>query len=182
MFMVSIAHLKNQLSSTRKIKRIIMLPLIFLLGVSLYPFINGYGCDFKFETNTERFHIVGECQDGILSYVTLFKPTNMISTRKNLFGVVGHKVITIKLARDIYASPSPHNTSDLKEIFLEHKFTSDVFRFYYWGITAKSEQAPSDRNHQRWFFIQKVNNNIIPSQIFYFDVDSSSRLAYIEPR
>ncbi|WCH23589.1 hypothetical protein [Aeromonas salmonicida] len=97
--------------------------------------------------------------------------------RQNLYGVVGRKVITVKLDRAIYASSSP-NLSQLSVVFDEYKLTSDVFRFYYWGRSSENEKS---KNHDRWFFLQKVNDDYIASQVFTIDVPSSAKLAFIVP-
>lgn len=176
MFTASIAQLRSRLKCPGAIiKRVLLYSIIIISSFVLYPFINGFGCDFSFTAENERFKINGECKNGILSYVTHFKNTNMLSMRKDLFGVVGHKVITVKLDRTIYAYPSP-NLSQLSTVFDEYKLTSDVFRFYYWGRASEKSQ-----NYERWFFLQKVNANHIASQMFTFDVPLSAKLSFLAP-
>ncbi|MEZ6938950.1 hypothetical protein ACB035_10435 [Aeromonas sp. S12(2024)] len=62
----------------------------------LYPFINGSGCDFTYEVNTDNFHSKGRCQAGVFSSIQYEKKTGRIFKSTMLFGYVSNKAITVR--------------------------------------------------------------------------------------
>ncbi|WP_146181444.1 hypothetical protein [Aeromonas sp. HMWF016] len=152
--------------------RLSSLVLLGLVLWGVYPFINGMGCDFPFEINNEAYHIVGSCKDGTLKYATLFKKTGTVSIRKDLYGVIGHKVIAIRLDRRLFVAPKP-GFSNLDDVLAEYNYTSDLVRQYYWGKGA------SENNE--YFFLQKSKYQTEGDPSLLFKVLTDGRIAFIAP-
>lgn len=152
--------------------RLSSLVIVLLLIWGAYPFINGMGCDFPFEIDDDAHHIIGNCHGGTLKYVTFFKKTGTIAIRKDLYGVIGRKVIAIRLDRIRYASPPP-GFSDIKEVLSEYNYTSDGIRVYFWGR--------SKNNNKEYFFLQKSQFSKEGNPSILFKVSTHGRIAYFEP-
>ncbi|MBL0611611.1 hypothetical protein JD508_15330 [Aeromonas jandaei] len=160
------------MKKTLTLSKLSSLIILCLVMWGVYPFINGLGCDFPFEIDNSGYHIVGSCKNGTLKYATLFKRTGAVTIRKDLYGVIGHKVIAIRLDRRFYVSPEP-GFSNLDDALTEYNYTSDFVRFYYLGRSSSVGDE--------YFFLQKskYSNEGAPSLLFKFM--TNGKMAFITP-
>ncbi|MEI8607873.1 hypothetical protein P4S70_01535 [Enterovibrio sp. Hal110] len=84
-------HLKKSNREYSVLTALIVLGLLMFLW-NIKPFINGTGCKFKFNSESENLKSQGACIDGILTSVVHQKKSGRIYTKKYIWGYWGNDI------------------------------------------------------------------------------------------
>lgn len=110
--MMKVAHV-NLLKL--KINWLLLLLLIVMLS-SIYtfkPFINGLGCNFSREVDTDYYYKKGYCNSGIMLIETKDKVTGTVKLKKFLWGHWQNYNYTLRIQTQTLSSPSSSPTRRL---------------------------------------------------------------------
>ncbi|MBW3804458.1 hypothetical protein GL273_01275 [Aeromonas jandaei] len=152
--------------------RLISFVAICICILIVYPFVNGMGCNFPIEIDNNAYHIVGSCRQGVVKYATHYKKTGSVAVRKEIYGVVGNKIITITVDKVNYVSP-PSGFHNVVDILSEYNYTSsDIVKVYYWGYSNDRKQ---------YYFLLRSNYVGDGDTSLLFKTSAQGRVAYIEP-
>jgi hypothetical protein len=118
----------------RPLKYIAWTSLFMFIIYTLYPFINGMGCDFTSETVVKKTTLYSTCKFGMVRTFAINNINNATIIHTGLFGISGDTVFFISLdANDItYNSiaPPPSHLSIIrknKTLFIGKIITSENY-------------------------------------------------------
>ncbi len=77
----------------------VLISVFFVFFYALYPFINGFGCSFKYHTDSLLYSSVGTCSFGVLSTIQVEKRTGNRYKFYAFIGVSKSYMYTINISR-----------------------------------------------------------------------------------